>query len=265
MLGIAQQLEVGLGVRLEADALRRGEALERGAGALLAEIAGDRGGQFLDRHRRAPQPEARRHRREPRRHEQVGLHALDRGRRAPQREADVGEDVERQAPDHAVHQRRQVEPEQMLRPQRIDAPRAGGEEACVGEARQQQRIGPGQDADGHAGDGAARGGAAPDQAAEERRRKLRDGGEGQEADGGELRVAGQAVIQVGEQQDDEDRDPPHGEQQRADVLAAGDQRLAPLQHPRHDDVVRHHDGERDRLDDHHGGRGRQAADESQRW
>ena len=72
----------------------------------------------------------------------------------------------------------------------------------------------------HAGDGAARGGIAPDQPAEERRRELRDGGEGQNADGGELGVAGRAVIHVGEQQDGEDRQPPHGEQQRADVLAA---------------------------------------------
>ena len=40
-----------------------GVAVERGARALLAEIAGDRRGQFLDRDRGAPQPEARRHRR----------------------------------------------------------------------------------------------------------------------------------------------------------------------------------------------------------
>ena len=56
MLGVAQQLEIRLGLRLEADAPRGGEALERGARALLAEIARDGRGQFLDRHRRAPQP-----------------------------------------------------------------------------------------------------------------------------------------------------------------------------------------------------------------
>ena len=58
---------------------RRGSRLMRRAAAklsndvpraLFAEIAGDRRCQFLDRHRRAPQPEARRHRREMRRHEQ---------------------------------------------------------------------------------------------------------------------------------------------------------------------------------------------------
>ena len=86
-----------------------------------------------------------------------------------------------------MHQRRQVEPEQRLRPQHREAERPVGQDlpaddADVGEARQQQRIGPGQDADRHAGDGAARGGAPPDQAAEERRRELRDRGEGQEAD-----------------------------------------------------------------------------------
>ena len=109
----------------------RGEAFERRAGALLAEIAGDRRGQLLDGHGRTPQPEARRHRRQTRRHEQVGLHPLDRARRAPGREADVGEDVEREAPHHAVDQRRQVEPEQVLRPQPVEAPRAGGEEAAL--------------------------------------------------------------------------------------------------------------------------------------
>ena len=48
IFAILQQLEVGLGLRLEADAARRGEARERFAGALLAEIAGDGRGQFLD-------------------------------------------------------------------------------------------------------------------------------------------------------------------------------------------------------------------------
>ena len=108
----------------------------------------------------------------------------------------------------------------MLRPQRLDAPGPGVEDGAVPEGRQQQRVGPGQGADRHAGDGAAGGGVAPDQAAEERRRELRDGGERQNADRGELRVAGGAIIQVGEQQDGEDRQPPHREQQGADVLAA---------------------------------------------
>ena len=124
-----------------------------------------------------------------------------------------------------MHQGRQIEAEQRLRPQRVDAPRAIGEDAAaddadVGERRQQQRIGPDQGADGHAGDRAAGVGAPPDQAAEEGRRKLRNGGKRQKPDRDELGIAGGAVVQVGDQQDGEDREPPHREQQRADVLAA---------------------------------------------
>ncbi len=89
VLGIAHQPEIGLVLGFEADAVRAGEAFERGAGALLAEIARDRGGEFLHRHRRAPEPEARRDRRQIRRHKDVGLHPLDRRRRAAQREADI--------------------------------------------------------------------------------------------------------------------------------------------------------------------------------
>ena len=101
-----------------------------------------------------------------------------------------------EAPDHAVDERRQVEAEQRLRPQKREAPRAVAEnaepnDAGVGEARQQQRIGPDQDADRHAGDRAARGRAPPDQAAEEGRRELRDRREREQPDRGELRVAGE--------------------------------------------------------------------------
>ena len=99
----------------------------------------------------------------------------------------------------------------MLRPQRSDAQRAFGQDARaddadVGKARQQQRVAPDQDADRHAGDGARRGRAAPHQPAEEGRRELRDGGKGEDADRGELRVAGRAVIGIGQREDDEDRD-----------------------------------------------------------
>ena len=267
MLGIAQELEVGLGLGIERDAAASRRSSRTRCGCAPRRDSGDRRAQFLDRHRRAPQPEARRDRRRGRR-ARTGRPAAARSTsaRGVEREADIGEDVEREAPHHAVHQRRQVEPEQRLRPQQRDAPRPfaqqrGGDDAGIGEARQQQRVGPDQDADRHAGDGAARGRAPPDQPAEERRRELRDGGERQQADRGELRVAGRAVVEVGEEQDDEDRDAPHRQQQRADVGALGDQPLAPLEHQRHDDVVRHHDRERDRLHDHHGGRGRQSADE----
>ena len=130
-----------------------------------------------------------------------------------------------------------------------------------GKARQQQRVGPHQDAGDHARECTARGAVAPDQPAEEGRRKLRDRGKRQEADRGKLRLAGEAIIEIGEEQDQEDREPPHGQQHRADIAAAREDRGAPLQHERHHDVVRRHDGERDGLDDHHRGRGGQPADE----
>ncbi len=138
---------------------------------------------------------------------------------------------------------------------------AGIDEAGVGEARQQQRIGPGQNAGRHAGDRAARGRAPPDQAAEKGGSELGHGRKGQQPDRGELGVAGRAVIQIGEQQDREDGEPAHGEQQRSDVGGSGHIGFAALEHHRHHDVIRHHDGERDRFDDHHRGAGRETAHE----
>ena len=225
MLAVAHQPEVGFLVGLQADAVGGGETLDRRTGALFAEIARHRGGEFLHRHRRAPEPEARRNRREIRRHEQIGLQPLDRGRFAAQRNAGVASAIDEQAPDHAVHQRRQIEPEQMLRAQESQPPRPVGkdvlaDETDIGKARQQQRIAPDQDAGGHAGDGAAGGGAPPEQSAEECRRQLRDGRESENADGEQLRLAGRAVIHVGEQQDGEDAEAAHGEQQRTDILVA---------------------------------------------
>ena len=125
-----------------------------------------------------------------------------------------------------MDERRQVEPEQRLRPQPGQTEQAIGEDARaqntgVGEARQQERVGPHQDAGAHAGDGAARGAAPPDQPAEKRRRELGDGGEGQKPDRGELRRAGRAVIDVGETQDGEDGDAADHEELRAGVARSG--------------------------------------------
>ena len=80
IFGILQELEVGLGRRLEADAARRREACKGSAGTLLAEIAGDGRDQLPDADRGAAEPETRRHRRQRRGHEQIRLHPLDRGR-----------------------------------------------------------------------------------------------------------------------------------------------------------------------------------------
>ncbi len=107
----------------------------------------------------------------------------------------------------------------------------------------------------------ARGGSAPDQSAEKRRRELGDRGEREQADRGKLGVTRRAIIKVGEQDDAEDRQAACGQQQLADIVIAAEQADAPLQHQRHDDVVRHHDRQRHRFNDHHGGRSRQASDE----
>ena len=228
-----------------------GVAVERGAGALLAEIARDRGGQFLDRHRGTPQPEARRDRRKVGRHEQVGLQPFDRSRLASERKRHIGEHVERRLQTTPCASGGRSRPSSACG--RSHAMPHG---PCVStlcptmpasaKLGSKQRIGPGQDADRHAGHRAARGRAPPDQPAEEGRRKLRDRRKGQKPDRGELRVARQPVIHVGEEQDDEDRHAPHRQQGAADVVAAGDQGFATLEHQRHHDVVRHHDGERDR-------------------
>ena len=122
----------------------------------------------------------------------------------------------RETEQHAVDQRRQIEAEQRLRPQQAEPPRAvdqdaRADDAGVGNARQQQRVAPDQDAGAHAGDGAEGGATPPDQSAEKRRRQLRHGGEGQEPDRGELRLAGRMIVDVGEQQDDEDGDAARGQ------------------------------------------------------
>ena len=190
---------------------------------------------------------------------------LDRARRAQKRDDDISEDVDRQAQDDAVNERRQVEAEQSLRAQERQPGRAVGEDerhprAGIGEARQQQRVGPDENAGAHADERPASRAAPPCEAAEKSRCELRHGGERQQADRGELGLAGDAIIEIGEQQDHEDGGAPHLEKEGADVAAADERRLA-LEHHGHEQVVRHHDGEGDRFDDHHRRRRRQAADE----
>src|SRR2546430_1530020 len=58
MLGITQELEVRLGLWIEADAACQGIAVEGGASAPLAGVAGGGRGQFLDRYRGGPKPKA---------------------------------------------------------------------------------------------------------------------------------------------------------------------------------------------------------------
>ncbi len=58
---VAQQMNVGLGARLQVLSAAVGEALEGARRALLAEIAGHGGAQFADGDAGAEQAEARRH------------------------------------------------------------------------------------------------------------------------------------------------------------------------------------------------------------
>ena len=130
----------------------------------------------------------------------------------------------------------------------------------VGEARQEQRVGPDREADQHAAHRAAPGGAPPEQSAEKGRRQLGDGCEREQADGGELRVAERVVVEIRHRHDGEDGNAAHLEQKAAEVRLPRLRGRPPFQHQRHDDVVRHHDRERHAFHDHHrGGRG-QAAD-----
>ena len=229
VLGIAQEVDVGLRASLERAAAALGEALEGAVGALLAEIARDRRAQIVDGDAGPKKPEARRDRSVVGADEGRRLQPLDGVHRPQQREADIGEEVEREAPQHAVGQLRQLEPQERGRLQQRDPERAlldeaGPERALEREARKEQRVAPDREADGEPGARAERRAARPEQAAEEGRRDLRHGREGEEADRGERGVARRPVIGVAEEDHDEDRDPPHAEHEAAEV---GDRRGLP--------------------------------------
>ena len=165
-----------------------------------------------------------------------------------------------------MQKRRQIGAEQGLRTQHFDAERpvlqhqqAGG--IGVQEARKKQCVDPRRAADQHAADGASRGRAPPEQAAEKRRRQLRDGGKGQQADRRQLGVAQRAVIEIRHRHDGENRKAAHLEQEVAEILLARRRLRTALQHQRHDDIVGDHDRKRDAFHDYHRGCRRQAADE----
>ena len=174
------------------------------AGALLAEIARDRGGEFLDRHRRAPEPEARRDRRQVRGHEDVGLQPLDRRGRAPaarsrhSRARLSGKATSTPCTSGADRARAGLRPQAAM-PQGPSVTMPCADQAGIGEARQQQRIGPDEDAGGHAGDRAARAFPAARTARRKRRAQVcaMPAKDSSPIDG-ELRLAGHAVIHVGE-------------------------------------------------------------------
>ena len=154
--------------------------------------------------------------------------------------------------------------EQGLRPERLDAEKPVLHDRVVGrgERRQKQRVAPDEDADGHAERRPAAIGAAPDKSADQRRGELGDGCERHQADGGQAGVVGAfAIIEEGDEQDDDDGRAADIEDQRRPVLVLDTLALLqPAQEKRDDEVVRDHDGERDALHDDHGGGGRQTAD-----
>ncbi len=76
-------------------------------------------------------------------------------------------------------------------------------------------------------------------------------------------LAREPVVEVAEQQDANDGAAPDAEQQPGQVGALVQPQPAQAQQHRHHQVVAHHGRERDGLDDHHPGRGRQAADEDE--
>ena len=266
LLGEAQEMQIGLPVPDQRHRVGAAEIGEGAGGAFLAEIARHGRDQIVDGDGGAPAPQ-RRGRGEVGGDEDVGLEPLDRLGRAHQRHGDEGEGVEQQAPEHPVGERIEGEREQRLRAQRPEAEgsvlqQRRGAVAGLDEGGDRQSVDPHGEADQHAGDGAARRAAPPEQAAEEGRGELSDGGEGEQADVGERRGVGDgAVIAVGEQQDDEDRHPPHGEQQPHHVGGAILETAIGPHQDRHHQFVADHHGERQRGDDHHRGGGRQTADE----
>ena len=75
--------------------------------------------------------------------------------------------------------------------------------------------------------------------------------------------ADQPHIEVAEQQDEEDAAPADAEQQPGEVSLVGQVQPGDTQQHRHHQVVADHGADGDGGDDHHAGRGRQAADEGE--
>src|ERR1700730_14968804 len=115
-----------------------------------------------------------------------------------------------------------IESEKRLRLQCFDAEKAEIEDRAIqktrrNEARQKQRIGPDRGADGQSRDRPARVRPPPEQPPEESRAELRYRGKGEEADLGELTLAREVIIEIGQQQNSEDAKTARREQRRAHV------------------------------------------------
>ena len=139
--------------------------------------------------------------------------------------------------------------------------RRPGRASRTAPSRQQQRVQPDQEAGAQPDQRAAQAGAFPVDPEQDRRRELRGRAERHQARRGQrMGFADQLEVQVAEQQGGEDAAPTDRQQQTAQVRPLVQAQPAHPQQHRHDQVVAHHGAERDRLDDHHGGRRRQAAE-----
>ncbi|MCW0417207.1 hypothetical protein NB689_002961 [Xanthomonas sacchari] len=154
--------------------------------------------------------------------------------------------------------------EQLLRAQPGDAERPVQQPrrcqpAGLGQRRQQQGVDPGGEAQHHAGLHALAAGAAPVQSTDHARCELRHCGEGHQAIGRQRRVvAAAAVIAVGDQRQQQDRQAADPQHLRGHV---GTGRLVPAaaQQHRHHQVVADHRRQRDAGDDDHAGGGGEPA------
>ena len=266
MLGVADEMRVGLVARRQIEPALAHERLERPSRPRCAEIARDGRLQFAHRRRGAPQAE--RLRLAARRGADEGhrLHALHRRRLARQGNQNEGGDIGAERKRDAADQRIGRKPDQVGGPKPGDAERPNrekiGERAVGVERRQKQHIQPDERADHHPGDGAARSAAPPNQPAQERRCDLRDRGERQQPDRGEPRAVRQLRVEKAEEQNAEDRRATHQQHLRADFARRRRVGLAgaAMQQDRHDEIVGDGDRERDAVDHHHAGRRREPAE-----
>ena len=193
MLGEADELDIAFLFRRivhAARALKLFECLARVSGA---EIAGNGVFQLSCGDASAPEAQGLRHGNRIAADKDIGLEAFYGGGAAGQRKADIGKYVGAKREDDAVYQLRHADAEQRRRLQRRDAHRTVGDQ-CGNRRRggfkrwQQQSVDPQRNAGQKTCHGSARIAAAPEQSAKECRSNLRDGCEGQQADGGKGRV-----------------------------------------------------------------------------
>ncbi|MDT4847349.1 hypothetical protein FQZ97_814010 [compost metagenome] len=262
-IGIRHQL----GSRLQATL--RGVAGEGFGGAHRPEKAPDQGDHLRYRGAAAPQAGATPGDLEHIDEEQcLGMFAAALA--TEQRHPDIGTQVAQQAPEQRVAdlvQPNQAKELQRLEPgngQRPLLDKAQRQPAGLGERRQQQGVGPQQESQRQAAQGAGTGALFPVHATEHRRGELRHCGEGHQADRDQgIGFAGRPVIHIAEQHQQQDGAATDTQQQPRKVAPLRQAECLPAQQQRHHQVVADHGRERDGFDDDHAGGGRQPADEHQ--